>query len=153
MNLSTSPDTDPVAATRLVVAALGEVFDDEGPYQPGMTAQALDALGTCVSYLAGCLGPAHHAAIPHSADLDTVLLALHVACTHLHRGLQPLLRDIDRRAWPADQADIPITRIAGLRAALAAAREALLTAAKHFADAHHATNPSARPAADASPPA
>jgi hypothetical protein len=130
--------TDPVATTRQVVAALGDVFDDEGPYLPDITAQALNALGTCTSYLAGCLGPGRRAAIPDTADLAAVLLALHIASTQLYRGLQPALHDIDRRAWPADQAGLAITRIAAVRAALDAAAEALRVAAVRFAEAHHA---------------
>jgi hypothetical protein len=145
MTYPVSAATDPVTATRQVVAALGDVFDDEGPYLPEMTAQACDALGTCVTYLAGCLGPARHAAVPATADLSRVLLALHIACTHLYRGLQPAVRDLDRRAWPADRADIPITQVAAVRAALAAAGDALLAAAVGFADAHHAATPPTRP--------
>jgi hypothetical protein len=138
------------------------VFDDEGPDGREMTVQALDALGTCVTYLRGCLGPAHGAAIPDSATLSAVLVALHVACTQLHAGLQPALSGIDRRQWPADQAQVPITRVAAIRAAVAAASDALLIAATRFADAHaaatHATPPRAataiaRPRSDRPTPA
>ncbi len=86
--------TDPVAAASQVVSALGDAFDDEGPYSREMTTQVLDALGTCVTYLRTCLGPAQSAAIPDSATLAAVLLALHITCTQLHAGLQPALRGI-----------------------------------------------------------
>ncbi len=138
--------TDPVAAASQVVSALGDAFDDEGPHSREMTTQVLDALGTCLTYLRTCLGPAQSAAIPDSATLAAVVLALHITCTQLHAGLQPALRGIDRRQWPADQAQIPTARVAALRVALSRARDALLVAADRFADAHDAaTDTTAQP--------
>jgi hypothetical protein len=135
----TSSDTpDPVEFAGAVVGALGDALDDEAPYSAEMTTHALDALIACSSYLRTCLGPAHRAAIPDYTVLAAVLLAVHAACTHLHAGLQETLPDIDRRQWPTDQTQIPITRVAALRTALASASDALRAAATEFAAAHTA---------------
>ncbi len=120
------------------VDALGVAFDDEGPYSPEMTTAALTALGTCVTYLRVCLGPAQPAAIPDAATLAATLLALHAACAQLQAGLHDTLRVIDRRRLPADPAELGITRIAAMRASLSAACHALLSAADELAAAHYA---------------
>ncbi len=129
---------EPVDAARRAVQALGVAFDDEGPYSREMTAAALTALGTCVSYLRTCLGPAQPAAIPDAATLAAVLLTLHAACAQLHAGLGAALRAIDRRRLPADPAQLDITRVAAMRAALSGVCDALQSATGGLADAHHA---------------
>ena len=95
-----NPVPDPVPAdvdaAGKAVDALGVAFDDEGPYSPEMATAALTGLGTCVTYLRVCLGPAQPAAIPDAATLAAVLLALHAACAQLQTGLHDTLRAIDR---------------------------------------------------------
>ena len=142
MFLPNTAAIDPVVPAGQAVTAR-EGCDDEGPYSPQMTGQALETLGGCVTYLRTCLGPAQTAAIPDSATLADVLLGLHIACTQLHAALQPALRGIDRRQWPADQQHLPIAQVAALRAAVAGARNALHIAATQFATAHHAATPAA----------
>jgi hypothetical protein len=129
--------TDPLDGVRDVVPALGDAFDDEGPYSRELTEQALDALGTCTTYLRTCLGPAQRAAVPDVATLATVLLGLHLACTQLYLALVPALRGIDQRQWPADQRQVPITHVFAMRAALAGAQQGLRVAGEQFA-AHQA---------------
>jgi len=144
---TSSPPTDPVQLAGVAVGLLGDAFGDNATYSREMTAQALEALGTCVTYLRDCLGPARGAAIPDTTTLSTVLLATHIACAQLHTGVQAALPGIDRRQWPADQTRIPITHVAALRAALAAASQALRDAATGFAAAHTAaTEPVTLPA-------
>jgi hypothetical protein len=103
-----------------------------------MATAALTGLGTCVTYLRVCLGPAQRAAIPDAATLAAVLLALHAACAQLQTGLHDTLRAIDRRRLPADPAELDITRIAAMRASLSGACDALLCAADELAAAHYA---------------
>jgi hypothetical protein len=143
MFATSCPPTDPVELAGVVVGALG----DEAGYSRELTVHALDALGTCVSYLRDCLGLARSHAIPDRATLESVLRAAHIACAQLHAGVQAALPGIDRRQWPADQTRIPITQVAALRAALDAASQALRDAATCFAAAHAAaTEPVTPPA-------
>lgn len=129
---------DALDGVRDVVLALGDAFDDEGPYSRELTEQALDALGTCTTYLRTCFGPAQRAAVPDVATLATVLLGLHLACTQLYLALVPALRSIDRRQWPADQRQASITHVFAMRAALAAAQQGMRVAGEQFAAAHQA---------------
>jgi hypothetical protein len=148
MFVTSCESNEPAQFASLVVGALGDEFGDDAPFSPDMTAPALDALGTCVAYLRDCLGPARTVAIPDRATLATVLLAVHVARAQLHAGVQAALPAIDRRQWPADQQQMPLTQVAALRAALAAANGALAHAATGFAaDAHAAATEPATPPA------
>jgi hypothetical protein len=133
-----SASTDPVTVARQALDALSNAFNDDGVYSREMTTEVLNALGTCVSYLRVCLGPAQPVAIPDATTLANVLLSLHIACAQLHAALQPALRAIGRRQWQTDPTQMHITQIVATRAALSRACDALLTAAHRFAEAHAA---------------
>jgi hypothetical protein len=131
-------EPQPHEIARQATDALGEVFDDEGPYSVETTKAALTALATCAMYLKVCMGAAQPATIRDLDDLREVLLSLNATTVALNHGLTALLDPIDRRTLPGPDA-LDITAVATMRAAIARATDGLRACVNGLADAHATT--------------
>jgi hypothetical protein len=108
---------------------IGSAFGDEAGFGPELTESATRMLGTLVSYLSNCLGPARSVSIPtpqHLADLATSL-------TYVTHTLHNSLRQVVERPMDSDTTGLDSAHVAALHGSLAHASEALGRAAQHLA--------------------
>jgi hypothetical protein len=134
-NAQPAPSAELAAAQR-AADDLAAALCDEGPYTPDLTRVAAVALNTTASYLRLCLTAAQPVATPSIADLAEVVLALHMSARSLATAVRGAVSAIDRRALPANHAEVHLVRVAATRIALDRAVTALRAAATAFGDAH-----------------